>query len=77
MHETSITFRAPGREPLTGVVKNPSAKIGAVAARVALKMGLAGGFECLTRESEAIDPETPLADLPDTEITLASELTPA
>ena len=75
--EKQITFRALGREPLTGVVRNPDAKLGAVAAKIATKLGLAGVFECINTREEVISPDTRLADLPDTEITLASELTPA
>ncbi len=76
---TQLTFRALGREPLTGAVKNPNAKLGTVAARVAARLGVAGTFECLNHQtSEVIDPETPLADLPEnSEILLAPELTPA
>ena len=76
----NITFRAPGCAPMSGVVKNPSATLAKVAARAARKMGLAGTFECLsTKSSEVIAPDTRLVDLPadDTDITLASELTPA
>ena len=78
--ERTLTFRVMGnRDPLTGVVKNPNATLGQVAAKVARKLGIAGTFECLNRESEVLLPDTKLADLPDadSEITLASELTPA
>ena len=72
-----VTFRALGREPVTGTVKNADAPLGKVAAKVAATLGIAGTFECLDTNSEVISPETRLADLPDGEITLASELTPA
>jgi hypothetical protein len=78
--ERTLTFRVMGsRDPLTGKVKNPNATLGQVAAKVARKLGIAGTFECLNRKSEVLLPETKLADLPDgdTEITLASDLTPA
>ena len=77
LNTKTLTFRTPGREPLTGRVKNPSAKLGAVAAKVAARFGIAGTFECIGKQGEALDPETPLSDLPEEEITLASELTPA
>jgi hypothetical protein len=75
----TLTFRVPGRsKPLTGVVKNPKATLGAIASKVAAKMGLAGTFEMLTESNDVLSPETPLADLPqDQAITLAAEFTPA
>ena len=74
-----LTFRALGSDPVTGVVKNPQATLGTVAATAAARIGLAGTYECLTATNEVLSPETPLGDLPDevTDITLASELTPA
>ena len=72
-----LTFHVRGREPLTGVMKNPDAPLGKVAAKLAAKLGIAGTFECLDRNERTISPETRLADLPDDEITLASDLTPA
>ena len=73
----TVTFRAFGRKPLTGSVKNPNARLGDVAPRIAAHMGLGGTFECLNKASEAIDPQTRLVDLPDGEITLSPDLTPA
>ena len=78
--QRKLTFRVMGnRDPLTGVVRNPNATLGQVAAKVARKLGIAGTFECLNGKSEVLSPEIKLADLPDadSEITLASELTPA
>ena len=75
--EKQLTFRVLGHEPLTGTVKNPDAQLGKIAANVAAKLGIAGTFECLDRNSETLSPEMRLADLPDDEITLASDLTPA
>lgn len=72
-----VTFRAPGRQPQSGWVKNPQAKLGVVARKFAARLGIAGTYECLGPNGEAISPETPLSDLSSEEITLASELTPA
>jgi len=75
-----ITFRALGRAPVTGVVRNPEALLGTVAAKVASRLGIAGSFEILDDRSEVLSPQTPLKDLPEreeAEYTLASELTPA
>lgn len=72
-----LTFRVLGGEPITGTVKNPDATLGKVAAKVAAKLGIAGAFECLNAKQDTISPQTRLADLPDEEITLASDLTPA
>ena len=72
-----LTFRVLGREPVTGTVKNPDATLGKVAAKVAAKLGIAGAFECVNAKQETISPQTRLVDLPDEEITLASDLTPA
>lgn len=76
-NERVMTFRVPGREPLKGVIKNPDATLGKVAASVAQRQGLAGTYECLSRDGESLSPDMRLADLPDDEITLASDLTPA
>ena len=74
-----LTFRALGSNPVSGVVKNPQATLGTVAAKAAARIGLAGTYECLDAKNEVLSPEIPLADLPEdvTDITLASELTPA
>lgn len=74
-----LTFRAVGCKPVSGWVKNPDATLGQVSAKVAAKMGIAGIYECLDpkEEGKALSPDTRLADLPDEEITLASDLTPA
>ena len=78
MNPKTLTFRTVGNQSLNGVVKNPNATLGTIAAKAARHLGLAGTFECLDRESRVLNPDTPLADLPaDEEITLASELTPA
>ena len=77
--ERSLTFRALGRDAVTGVVKNPHATLGRAATKAARYFEIAGTFECLNSENEVLSPETRLEDLPKdlTEITLASELTPA
>ena len=75
-----IKFRTLNGKPLTATIRNIEKKtLGAVAKSAAERLHLAGAFECLDpRSSEVISPESPLADLPDTEeIVLASELTPA
>jgi len=75
--EQTLSFRVLGREPVSGKVKNPHATLGKVAAKVASKMGLAGSYEAVNKKGEVLSPDTRLVDLPDEEITLASELTPA
>ena len=75
--QKTLTFRVPGQGRLSGIVKNPEAELGKVASGVAEKLGIAGAFECLDKSSQVISPETRLADLPDEDITLASNLTPA
>ena len=75
--EKQLTFHAPGGQRLRCRVRNPDAPLGKVVASVAARLNVAGTFECLDRNSETISPETRLADLPDDEITLASDLTPA
>ena len=72
-----LTFRTLGQEPVTGWVNNPDATLGSVAVKVAANSGIAGTFECLDQKGQVLSPQTRLADLPDEEITLASELTPA
>jgi hypothetical protein len=75
---SSLTFRVLGREPITGRIKNPEARLGDVAERLARRENIAGTFECLNREGQVLSPDCRLADLPtDEEITLAPELTPA
>jgi hypothetical protein len=59
------------------IVKNPCARLGNVAARIAARAGLAGTFEMIAKNGATLDPNTELKDLDDEEITLASELTPA
>ena len=73
----SLTFRTVGGRSFTGTVKNPSASVGSVASRLAARAGLAGTFELVDNKGLTLDPSTRLEDLPDSEITLASELTPA
>jgi hypothetical protein len=76
--EKRLTFRALGRKPITGRVRNPDARLGDVAARVANRVGIAGAFEALDPRGRVISPDTPLDDLPEDEpVTLASDLTPA
>jgi hypothetical protein len=72
-----LTFRALGCKPISGLVKNPDATLGQVSAKVAAKMGIAGVFECLDPKDNTLSPYTRLADLPDEEITLSTDLTPA
>jgi len=76
-NEKQLKFHVPGGQLLRCRVRNPDAQLGKLAASVAARLGVAGTFECLDRNSETISPETSLADLPDDEITLASDLTPA
>jgi len=74
----TLSFTVTGREPLSGVVRNPDATIGSIAPKIAERLGIAGTFEVLDREGVPVSPLTRLADLPDKEeLTLASELTPA
>lgn len=63
---------------VTGVVRNPEAKLSDIAPRAAAKLGLVGGFECLDpgKDNEVLSPEMKLADLPE-EVALVSEHTPA
>jgi len=77
--EKQVTFRllGGGREPITGRVRNMDATLGSIVARAASKLGLAGAVEALDRNGEVLPSDTRLADLPDQEITLASDLTPA
>ena len=74
-----LTFKTADGRSFTGQVKNPSAKLGAVAGQLAAtKAGIAGSFEIVDSKGSTVDPNTRLADLPaDEELTLASELTPA
>ena len=71
-----LTFCAKGCDPVSCLV-SPNVPLGEVAASVAARWDMAGTFECLNSKCETLSPETPIADLPDEEITLASELTPA
>jgi hypothetical protein len=74
----TLSFKVMGREPLSGVVRNPDATIGSVAPKIAERLGIAGTFEVLDAKGQTLSPSTRLADLPDKEeLTLASELTPA
>ena len=73
----TLRFRTVDGKTLTGEVKNPNGTLGNTAAKVAAKFGIAGTFECLNPDNKPVSPETRLADLPDEEITLSSELTPA
>jgi hypothetical protein len=75
--EKHLTFRVLGREPVSGRVKDPQATLGEVSQHVAARLGIAGAFECLDSKNRELSPETRLADLPEEEITLATELTPA
>jgi len=76
--ERRLTFRALGSAPVTGVVKNPRATLGKVAALAASHLGIAGTFECMDEKNEVLAPETPLGELPrESSITLLPELTPA
>jgi hypothetical protein len=73
----TVTFKMPGGRTITGQVKNPQATLGAVAGRLAARHGLAGTFELVNKDGVTLDPNTQLESLPDEEVTLASELTPA
>jgi hypothetical protein len=74
----TLSFKVMGREPLSGVVRNPEATIGSVAPKIAERLGIAGTFEVLDAKGQTVNPSMKLADLPDKEeLTLASELTPA
>ena len=74
----TFTFRVVGRaEPMQGKLKNMNATLGAVAGKLAQRLGVAGRFECLDPQGQVLQPECRLADLPADEITLAPELTPA
>ena len=77
MQTQSLTFRTVGGRSFTGTVKNPAATVGSVAGRLAARAGLAGTFELVNTQGITLDPSTRLEDLPEGEITLASELTPA
>jgi hypothetical protein len=73
-----ITFSVVGSDQSrSGYVNNGRAKLGDVATRVARMLGLAGGFQCLTPESELLSPETPLEDLPTEDVRIVSDHTPA
>ena len=75
---TDLTFHVRGREPVSGRIRNPEAKLGAVATKVASRFGIAGTFECLDHANgEVISPECRLRDLPGSDVALAPELTPA
>ena len=76
--QRKITFSVVGSDvSRSGYVMNGRATLGSVAARVARSMGLAGGFQCLTPESELLSPETPLEDLPTEDVRLIADHTPA
>jgi hypothetical protein len=66
-----------GQKPLKGKVKDPDATLGEVAAVAAARLKIAGAFECLNAKEETLSPEMRLADFPEDDITLASNLTPA
>ena len=70
-----ITFRAPGRQPVTGVVRNPQATLGVASRAVAEKFGFAGGYEAVV-DGQVVPLDTPLADLP-ADLMLVPDLTPA
>jgi len=72
-----IRFRTLSGRKFQGVVKQPSACLGPVAAKIAARAGLAGTFEMVAKNGATLDPRTELKDLPDEEITLVSELGPA
>lgn len=77
-HRRKLTFSVVGSgQSRSGYVSNGRAKLGDVAARVAHTLGLTGGFQCLTPESELLSPETPLEDLPTEDVRLVSDHTPA
>jgi hypothetical protein len=73
----TIRFRTLNGRTFRGAVKKPSARLGPVAARIAARAGLAGTFEMVGKNGATLDPCTELKDLPDEEITLVSELSPA
>ena len=76
--ERTVTFKTVGNQkPLVGRPKNPDATLGSIGPHVAKQLGVAGTFEFLDSKNEVLDPDMRLADLPDEEITLAPELTPA
>ena len=74
----SLTFKTLDGRTYTGAVKNGTARLGAVASRLASRAGLSGTFELVDKRGLSMDPNTPLEDSPDgEEIAIASELTPA
>jgi len=78
VQDKTLSFRVLGQAPRSGKVRNPDATVGSVAARYARSAGIAGSFDVLDKNGQAVMPETRLADLPqDAELTLASEFTPA
>jgi len=73
-----VTFSVLGSgRSRTGVVRDGNAKLGPVAARIARTLGLVGGFECLNAQHEVLSPEMHLSDLPDEDVRLVPEHTPA
>ena len=73
-----VTFSVLGSNlSRTGLVRNGRATLGAVAARVARTLGLAGTFQCLTPESQLLSPDMALEDLPTDDVKLVSDHTPA
>ena len=72
-----LTFRTNGRPPLSCFVNNPKASLGSVAAKAASKLNVAGAFEILDSKQDRLSPETHLEDLPESDITLSPNLTPA
>jgi hypothetical protein len=73
----TLTFKTLDGRSFKGVVKNPDATLGAVASRLASRVGLAGSFEMVDKDGLTLDPNIKLSDVQAQEITLASELTPA
>ena len=74
----TLKFRTLGGRTFTGAVKNPSAKLGTVASRLAARAGLSGTFELVNRRGVTLNPDTELKNLPENEeVIMASELTPA
>ncbi|MBN2564805.1 MAG: hypothetical protein JXB46_03760 [Candidatus Eisenbacteria bacterium] len=74
----TLTLRTLDGRTFSGNIKNPAATLGSVAARVAELAGLAGAYETVDPKTGlALDPNTTLADLPEGELVVASDLTPA
>ena len=59
----TLTFQTLDGRQFKGTVKNPQATLGAVASRLAARVGLAGSFEMVDKNGLTLDPNIKLADV--------------